>query len=190
MVYCIPYNEVDWLCNFDAVTIESTLKRDHLQATLHQQGSFCFGNRSHLYFQHLDAEILSCRHILKTVSNNNALLISVISYDTLHLGCCVASVLPTAVFKVFSLIKLYDPYTIMANADNSRRPRSRNLKRTFVFLRKDDELRVPGKQQLKNLQDSGREKEIEFSNNATTEHIAETLKNSFPAFLRNADLAR
>lgn len=78
----------------------------------------------------------------------------------------------------------------MANEDNSRRPRARNLKRTFVFLRKDDELRVPGRQKLKNLQDSGREKEIEFSNNATTEHIAETLKNSFPAILRNVDLAR
>lgn len=78
----------------------------------------------------------------------------------------------------------------MANEDNSRRPRARNLKRTFVFLRNDDELRVPGKQKLKNLQDSGREKEVEFSNNATTENIAETLKNSFSTFLRNVDLAR
>ena len=58
------------------------------------------------------------------------------------------------------------------------------------FLRNDDELRVPGKQKFKNLQDSGREKEIEFSNNATTENIGETLKNAFSAFLRNVDLAR
>lgn len=78
----------------------------------------------------------------------------------------------------------------MANADNSRRGRARNLKRTFVVLREDDELRVPGKQKLKNLRDSGREKEIEFANNATTAHIAETLKNSFPTILRNVDLAR
>ena len=78
----------------------------------------------------------------------------------------------------------------MANEDNSRQPRARNLKRTFVFLKNNDELRVPGKQRLKNLQDSGREKEIEFSNNATTENIAETLKNSFSTFLRNIDLAR
>ena len=100
----------------------------------------------------------------------------------------VTSVLSCAVFQVFQFLLLID--TIMANEDNSRRPRARNLKRTFVFLREDDELRVPGKQKLKNLQDSGREKEIEFSNNATTQNISETLKNSFSAFLRNVDLAR
>ena len=44
LVYCIPYNDMDWLHNFHALTIESTLKRDHLQATLHRQGSFRFNS--------------------------------------------------------------------------------------------------------------------------------------------------
>ena len=64
------------------------------------------------------------------------------------------------------------------------------LKAHIRFSREDDELRVPGRQLLKNLQDSGREKEIEFSNNATTQNIVENLKNSFSTFLQNVDLAR
>lgn len=78
----------------------------------------------------------------------------------------------------------------MASKNKSRQPRTRNLKRTFVLLRKDDELKVPGNQKLKILEDSGRVKVIEFANNATTEHIGETLKNSFPDILRDVDLAR
>lgn len=78
----------------------------------------------------------------------------------------------------------------MSGQDSSRRPRARNVKRTVVLLRNNDELRVPGKQKLKNLQDSGRIKEIDFSNNATSEHIGEILLNSFANFLTQADLRR
>ncbi|XP_078355634.1 uncharacterized protein LOC144640334 [Oculina patagonica] len=78
----------------------------------------------------------------------------------------------------------------MANNDSSRRPRTRNVKRTFVFLRDNDDLRVPGNQKLKTLQDSGRVKVIAFANNATSEHVGESLKNSFPDILQNVDLAR
>ena len=78
----------------------------------------------------------------------------------------------------------------MSDQDSSRRQRSRNVKRTVVLLRDDDELRVPERQRLKNLQDSDRIKEIEFSNNATSQHISEILLNSFANFLTQADLPR
>lgn len=78
----------------------------------------------------------------------------------------------------------------MYDQDSSRRQRSRNVKRTIVLLSDDDELRVPERQRLKNLQDSGRIKEIEFSNNATSQHIGEILVNLLANFLTQADLPR
>lgn len=77
----------------------------------------------------------------------------------------------------------------MSGQDSSRR-RARNVKRTVVLLRNDDDLRVPEKQKLKTLQDSGRIKEIEFCNNATSESIGEILLNSFSNFLTPAELPR
>ena len=77
----------------------------------------------------------------------------------------------------------------MSGQDSSRR-RARNVKRTVVLLRNGDDLRVPEKQKLKTLQDSGRIKEIEFSNNATSESIGEILMNSFSNFLTPAELPR
>ena len=77
----------------------------------------------------------------------------------------------------------------MSGQEFSRR-RARNLKRTVVLLRNDDDLRVPEKQKLKTLQDSGRIKEIEFSNNATSQSIDEILVNSFSNFLTPAELPR
>lgn len=85
--------------------------------------------------------------------------------------------------------KVYWNVTKMSGQDSSRR-RARNVKRTVVLLRNDDDLRVPEKQKLKTLQDSGRIKEIEFSNNATSESIGEILMNSFSNFLTPAELPR
>ena len=41
------------------------------------------------------------------------------------------------------------------NANSKKQTRSHNIKRTFVFLRNDDELPVPRTSTLKNLCDSG-----------------------------------
>lgn len=85
-------------------------------------------------------------------------------------------------------IQLY----IMSNTsgNSKKKTRSRNIKRNFVLLRNDDELRVPRTSTLKNLCDSGRVRDIEFSNNATSHHIGEILSNSFPNFLSREEFAR
>lgn len=80
----------------------------------------------------------------------------------------------------------------MSNASTSstRQSRSRNIKRTFVLLRNEDELRVPRASTLKILNDSGRVKDVEFSNNATSQHICELLSNSFLSVLSRGEFAK
>ena len=73
---------------------------------------------------------------------------------------------------------------------SSRRPRSRNVKRTFVLLREDDITRVPNSATIRSLEQSGRVKELEFTNNASSEHISELLMNAFGNFLNNSNLNR
>ena len=69
----------------------------------------------------------------------------------------------------------------MSVADkDARKPRARNLSRTFVLLRSEDSNgRVPRPAALKTLEASGRIKEIEFSNNATSQHVTELIVNAF-----------
>lgn len=72
----------------------------------------------------------------------------------------------------------------------SARPRKRTLKRTFVLLRHDDSLRVPSSRELKQLTDSGRVKELVFTNTATSRHVMDIITNNFPALLTNANISR
>lgn len=69
----------------------------------------------------------------------------------------------------------------MSVADkDSRKPRSRNLSRTFVLLRSEDsDGRVPRPAMMKTLKASGRVKEIEFGNNATSEHVTVLVLHAF-----------
>lgn len=69
----------------------------------------------------------------------------------------------------------------MSVADkDSRKPRSRNLSRTFVLLRSEDsDGRVPRPATMKTLETSGRVKEIEFGNNATSEHVTVLVLHAF-----------
>ena len=66
--------------------------------------------------------------------------------------------------------------------------RSRTMKRTFILLRADYPLSVPKVPELHALESSGRIKEIEFTNNSTSQAIGEMLINSFPNKLRTSDL--
>jgi len=77
----------------------------------------------------------------------------------------------------------------MSGQDSSPQ-RARNVKRTVVLPRNDNDLGMPEKQKLKNLQDSRRIKEIEFSNNATSESFGEILLNLFANFLTQAELLK
>ena len=65
-----------------------------------------------------------------------------------------------------------------AQARQARR-RTRTLKRVFVLLRSEDELRVPRPAQLRALDACGRVKELEFASNHTCQHIKELLTNAF-----------
>ena len=64
------------------------------------------------------------------------------------------------------------------------------LKRTFILLREDDHLRAPKPNTLKNLKDSGRVKDLDFSNNATSQHVREIIQNNFSTFLSNDNISR
>ena len=68
----------------------------------------------------------------------------------------------------------------MSVADkDARKPRTRNLSRTFVLLRSEDSNgRIPRAATLQTLKASGQIKEIEFSNNATSQHITELIMNA------------
>ena len=68
--------------------------------------------------------------------------------------------------------------------------RSRSMKRCFVLLRFCGHLRVPRAVVHRALENSGRSKELEFSNNATTEHIHDMLVHSFQPHLNRADAPR
>ena len=81
-------------------------------------------------------------------------------------------------------------YDMATSGQSFRRPRSRNVKRTFVLLREDDRTRVPNSSTVRSLEQSGRVKELEFTNNATSEHISELLVNAFGNFLNNSNLNR
>ena len=72
----------------------------------------------------------------------------------------------------------------------STTPRKQTLKRTFVLLRQDDSLRVPSTSKLKQLTDSGRVKELVFTNTATSGHVMEIIANNFPALLTNGNISR
>ena len=74
--------------------------------------------------------------------------------------------------------------------DAGTQRRSRTMKRTFIFLRSDDTLEVPKATELHALESSGRIKEIEFTNNSTSQAIGEMLVNSFSNKLRASDLPR
>ena len=76
------------------------------------------------------------------------------------------------------------------NTSSTRQSRSRNIKRTFALLRNDDELRVPRASTLKILNDSGRVKDMDFSNNATNHHIFELLSNSFVSIISRGDFEK
>ena len=76
------------------------------------------------------------------------------------------------------------------NANSKKQTRPHNIKRTFVLLRNDDELLVPRTSTLKNLCDSGRLRDIEFSNNATSHHISEILSNSFSNILSREEFGK
>lgn len=68
--------------------------------------------------------------------------------------------------------------------------RKRNLTRTFVLLRPEDEVAVPRDSEFRILEGSGRIKEVEFTNNATSQQIGEVLITAFPNMLKNSDLPR
>lgn len=76
------------------------------------------------------------------------------------------------------------------NTSSTRQSQSRNIKRTFVLLRNDDELRVPRASTLKILNDSGRVKDMDFSNNATSHHICELLSNSFVSIISRGEFEK
>ena len=76
------------------------------------------------------------------------------------------------------------------NTSSTRQSRSRNIKRTFVLLRNDDELRVPQASAVKILNDSDRVKDMEFSNNATSHHICQLLSNSFVSILSRGEFGK
>ena len=76
------------------------------------------------------------------------------------------------------------------SANSKKQTRSRNIKRTFVLLQNDDELRVPRTSTLKNLCDRGPVRDIEFSNNATSHNIGEILSVSFSNILSREEFGR
>ena len=71
-----------------------------------------------------------------------------------------------------------------------RQTRTRNLKRTFVWLRWVDPLRVPSARNYDVLERSGRVKEIVFSNNSTNENMKELLVHAFRPHLDVDDFPR
>ena len=69
----------------------------------------------------------------------------------------------------------------MPSADGTVRTRSRLVKRCFTLLRFCDSLEVPRSNIQRTLESSGRAKELEFSNNATTEVNSGRDTTLFPA---------
>ena len=82
---------------------------------------------------------------------------------------------------------------MLVSEQSSRRPRSRNVKRTFVLLREDDITRVPNSNSatIRSLEHAKWQSQgVEFTNNASREHISELLMNAFGNFLNNSNLNR
>lgn len=78
----------------------------------------------------------------------------------------------------------------MPSTDGTVRTRSRLLKRCFTLLRFCDSLRVPRSNIQRTLESSGRTKELEFSNNATTEAIQDMILHSFQPFITRGEASR
>jgi len=58
--------------------------------------------------------------------------------------------------------------------------RSRNLSRLFVFLRQEEAAdQMPNATKMHDLEESGRTKEIEFNNQATTNDVMELFAHQF-----------
>ena len=73
---------------------------------------------------------------------------------------------------------------------SSHRPRSRNVKRTFVLLREGDVTWDPNSATIRSLEQSRRVKELEFTNNASSEHISELVMNAFGNFINTSNVSR
>ena len=57
-------------------------------------------------------------------------------------------------------------------------------------MREDDPIRVPSTNKLKHLTNSGRVKELVFTNTAMSRHVIEIIVNNFPVLLTNGNISR
>lgn len=69
--------------------------------------------------------------------------------------------------------------------------RTRNVGKDFILLRTEDtSKRKPSKGALVALEACGRVKRIQFSNNATSDHVAEILLEKFPNHINRGNIDR
>ena len=80
---------------------------------------------------------------------------------------------------IYSYLQSYETSHWSINMVSGNARRARTMKRTFILLRKADQLRALQVADFASLKSGGRVKEITFSNNLTSMHIADMLKHNF-----------